>query len=101
VVFFGLSTWALTAVLVGIMLIATFADLAVVRGVWPSRRSPAAPVDSAPRLYVETLHEMVDAQTDRVCGLSDRVPTTVLLLEVAGAAVAIAALALHLATFGR
>jgi hypothetical protein len=58
-------------------------------------------VDSAPRLYVETLHEMVDAQTDRVCGLSDRVPTTVLLLEVAGAAVAIAALALHLATFGR
>jgi hypothetical protein len=29
------------------------------------------------------------------------VPTAVLLLEVAGAAIAIAALALHLATFGR
>jgi hypothetical protein len=61
----------------------------------------AAPVDSAPRLYVETLNEMFDAQADRVYGLSNRVPTTVLLLEVAGAAVAIAALALHLATFGR
>jgi hypothetical protein len=61
----------------------------------------AAPVDSAPRLYVETLNEMFDAQADRVYGLSNRVPTTVLLLEVAGAAVATAALALHLATFGR
>jgi hypothetical protein len=60
-----------------------------------------APVDSAPRLYVETLNEMFDAQTDRVYGLSNRVPTTVLLIEVVGAAAAIAALALHLATFGR
>jgi hypothetical protein len=61
----------------------------------------AAPVDSAPRLYVETLNEAIDAQADRVYGLGNRVPTTVLLLEVAGAAIAIAALALHLATFGR
>jgi hypothetical protein len=61
----------------------------------------ASPVDSAPRLYVETLNEMFDAQADRVYGLSNRVPTTVLLLEVVGAAVAMAALALHLATFGR
>ncbi|MGY1694674.1 MULTISPECIES: bestrophin-like domain [unclassified Geodermatophilus] len=60
-----------------------------------------APVDSAPRLYVETLNEMFDAQTDRVYRLSNRVPTAVLVLEVAGAAIAIAALALHLATFGR
>ena len=60
-----------------------------------------APVDSAPRLYVETLNEMFDAQADRVYGLSNRVPTTVLVLEVAGAAVAMAALALHLAMFGR
>jgi hypothetical protein len=61
----------------------------------------AAPVDSAPRLYVETLNETFDAQSDRVYGLGNRVPTTVLLLEVVGAALAIAALALHLATFGR
>jgi hypothetical protein len=60
-----------------------------------------APVDSAPRLYVETLNEMFDAQAERVYRLSNRVPTAVLVLEVAGAAVAIAALALHLAAFGR
>jgi hypothetical protein len=60
-----------------------------------------APVDSAPRLYVETLNEMFDAQSDRVYGLGNRVPTTVLLIEVVGAAAAIGALALHLATFGR
>jgi hypothetical protein len=61
----------------------------------------AAPVDSAPRLYAETLNETFDAQSDRVYGLGNRVPTTVLILEVAGAAAAISALALHLATFGR
>jgi hypothetical protein len=60
-----------------------------------------APVDSAPRLYVETLNEMFDAQADRVYGLSNRVPTAVLVLEVAGAATAVAVLALHLAMFGR
>jgi hypothetical protein len=60
-----------------------------------------APSDSAPRLYVETLNEMFDAQSSRVYALTNRVPTAVLVLEVAGAAIAVAALALHLATFGR
>jgi hypothetical protein len=60
-----------------------------------------APVASAPRLYVETLNDMFDAQSDRVYGLTNRVPTAVLILEVAGAAIAIGVLALHLATFGR
>jgi hypothetical protein len=60
-----------------------------------------APVASAPRLYVETLNDMFDAQSDRVYGLTNRVPTAVLVLEVAGAAIAVAVLALHLATFGR
>jgi hypothetical protein len=60
-----------------------------------------APVDTAPRLYVETLNEMFDAQSSRVYALTNRVPTAVLVLEVAGAAIAVAALALHLATFGR
>jgi hypothetical protein len=54
------------------------------------------PVDSAPRLYVESLNEMFDAQSTRVYALANRVPTAVLLVEVAGAAVALAALALHL-----
>ena len=60
-----------------------------------------APTSSAPRLYVESLNEMFDAQTTRVAGLGNRVPTAVILLEVVGAAVALAVLALHLATFGR
>jgi hypothetical protein len=61
----------------------------------------AAPVATAPRLYEESLNEMFDAQSTRIYGLRNRVPTAVLLLEVLGAAVALAALALHLATLGR
>jgi hypothetical protein len=60
-----------------------------------------SPEASAPRLYVETLNEMFDAQSVRVHGETNRVPTPVLVLEVAGAAVAIASLALHLGTFDR
>jgi hypothetical protein len=59
-----------------------------------------APDASAPRLYVESLNEMFDAQSTRVYALSNRVPTAVLLLEVFGAATALAVLALHLATLG-
>jgi hypothetical protein len=58
-------------------------------------------VASAPRLYVESLNETFDAQSTRVYGLRNRVPTPVLVLEVAGAAIALAALALHLAALGR
>ncbi len=60
-----------------------------------------APEASAPRLYVETLNEMFDAQTDRVYGLTNRVPTAVLVLEVVLAAIALSVLALHVATLGR
>jgi hypothetical protein len=60
-----------------------------------------APVATAPRLYVESLNEMFDSQASLVYGLTNRVPTAVLLIEVVGAAVATAALALHLAMFGR
>jgi hypothetical protein len=60
-----------------------------------------APVDTAPRLYVESLNTMFDSQASLVYGLTNRVPTTVLLIELVGAAVATAALALHLAMFGR
>jgi hypothetical protein len=59
-----------------------------------------APADTAPRLYVESLNEMFDAQSSRIYSLGNRVPTPVLVLEVAGAAIALAALALHLATLG-
>ena len=38
----------------------------------------AAPTASAPRLYVETLNEMIDLQTVRAAGLGNRVPPAVL-----------------------
>jgi hypothetical protein len=60
-----------------------------------------APNATAPRLYLETLNETFDAQSSRVYGLTNRVPTAVLLLEVTGAALALALLSLHLATLGR
>jgi Flp pilus assembly protein TadB len=60
-----------------------------------------APVASAPRLYVESLNEMIDGETARVAALGNRVPTAVLLLEVLGAAVALGLLAAYLAIAGR
>ena len=60
-----------------------------------------APTASAPRLYVETLNEMIDGENARVAGLGNRVPTAVLVLEVVGAALAIGLLAAYLAIVGR
>jgi hypothetical protein len=61
----------------------------------------AAPAASAPRLYVETLNEMFDAETVRVTALSNRVPTAVLVLEIVGSAVALGLLASYLVLLGR
>ena len=60
-----------------------------------------APTASAPRLYVETLNEMIDMQTVRTSALNNRVPPAVLWLEVAAAAVALGLLAVYLAILGR
>jgi hypothetical protein len=60
-----------------------------------------APVDSAPRLYVDALNEMIDMQTVRVAGLANRVPGAVLALEVAGASFALGLLGAYLAILGR
>jgi hypothetical protein len=60
-----------------------------------------APVASAPRLYVETLNEMIDMQTVRVAALNNRVPGAVLAVEVIFGAVALALLAFYLAILGR
>jgi hypothetical protein len=61
----------------------------------------AAPRDSAPRLYAETLNQMIDSGTARVGALNNRVPDTVLCLEVASAAVALGLLGTHLGILGR
>ena len=73
------------------------------RRLWrrPGTRSTAAPRDSAPRLYVETLNEMIDQQTVRVAALNNRIPGAVLALEVFGAAFAFGLLALYTAMHGR
>jgi hypothetical protein len=60
-----------------------------------------APEASAPRLYVETLNEMIDMETVRVAALNNRVPGPVLVLEVTFAAVALGMLAFYLALLGR
>jgi len=60
-----------------------------------------APQASAPRLYVETLNDMIDMQTVRVAALNNRVPGAVLALEVIFAAAALALLAFYLALLGR
>jgi hypothetical protein len=52
------------------------------------------------RLYVESLNTMIDSQSSRVYGLSNRVPTAVLVLVVAGTALAPGLLALYLTTHG-
>ena len=49
------------------------------------------PVDSAPRLYADSLNDMIDQQTGRLAGLNNRVPDAVLWLELLGAAFACSA----------
>lgn len=56
---------------------------------------------SAPRLYVESLNEMIDAENTRIAALANRVPTAVLVLELVGSAVALGLLAAYLAFSGR
>jgi hypothetical protein len=59
------------------------------------------PTDSAPRLYEDSLNAMIDQQTVRVAGLSNRVPTEVLLLELLGTAGAMFLVGLHVGLLGR
>ena len=71
------------------------------RALEPRRRRARRPaLDSAPRLYVETLNEMIDMQTVRVSTLNNRVPGAVLVVEVLGAAFALGLLAFYLAIWG-
>jgi hypothetical protein len=60
-----------------------------------------SPVDSAPRLYLDSLNTMIDLQTTRVAALNNRVPSAISLVEVVGAALALALMALYLAMFSR
>jgi hypothetical protein len=61
----------------------------------------ADPDGTAPRLYVESLNAMIDSHTDRVTSLRNLVPSTVVVLQVVGGAVAVGILALYVALLGR
>jgi hypothetical protein len=65
------------------------------------RALDGAPTASAPRLYVESLNEMIDMQTVRVSALNNRVSAAVLDLEVIGACIALGLLGLYLAILTR
>ncbi len=60
-----------------------------------------SPQSSAPRLYVETLNEMIDAQSTRLATLENRIPDAVLYLQVGVSALAFGVLGLYLALLGR
>lgn len=79
------------------------AEEVIQRQLWRlgARSLTGAPTASAPRLYIETLNEMIDAQSARIAALNNRVPDAVLLLEVGGAAIALALLAFFLALLNR
>lgn len=60
-----------------------------------------APQDTAPRLYAESLNQMIDQRTTRVSALTNRIPSDVLALELIGSAIALALLTLYLEMLGR
>lgn len=81
----------------------TAAEGVLQRRLWhfAGQSTAAAPVASAPRLYVDSLNATIDAQSARLSSLTNRVPGAVLALEVFGAAVAVGLLAVHISILGR
>jgi hypothetical protein len=60
-----------------------------------------SPQASAPRLYVETLNQMIDENTTRLAALENRIPDSVMYLQIGISAVAFGVLGLYLALLGR
>ena len=61
----------------------------------------AAPEASAPRLYIETLNDMIDSQTARLAALNNQVPSEIFWLELIGGSIALGLLAAYLTLVGR
>src|SRR4029450_365930 len=55
-----------------------------------------APADSAPRVCAESLNESFDDRVIRIASLDNRVPPPVIVIELAGASLALALLGVHL-----
>ena len=66
-----------------------------------ARAMNEAPTWSAPRLYVETLNQMIDAHTTRVAALDNRIPAPVLWLQLVASALALGVLGMFLASHDR
>jgi hypothetical protein len=81
----------------------TVAEDVLQRRLWrlAGQATVAAPVATAPRLYVDSLNTTIDSQATRLSALNNRVPWAVLTLEVFGAAAALGLLALHISILGR
>jgi hypothetical protein len=81
----------------------TDAEEVIQRRLWrlAGQAVAGAPVATAPRLYVDSLNPMIDQQAVRAASLKNRVPGAVLVLEVIGAAAALALLAMHVSLMGR
>src|SRR4029077_7633954 len=60
-----------------------------------------SPSSNASRLYMETLNEMIDEHTTRVAALANRIPDSVMFLQIGVAALAFGVLALYLEVLGR
>jgi hypothetical protein len=82
---------------------ATAAEGLLQRRLWrlAGQAIATAPNASAPRLYVDSLNSTFDLQAARLSALNNKVPDPVLLLEIIGAAAALALLALHISILGR
>ena len=81
----------------------TAAEGVLQRRLWrlAGQSTDAAPIATAPRLYVDSLNATIDAQSARLSSLTNRVPGEVLVLEVVGALIAMGLLALHISVLGR
>jgi hypothetical protein len=79
------------------------AEAGIQRKLWrlAGQSLAAAPLASAPRLYVDSLNATIDQQTVRIAAIDNRVPWAVLELELFGAAIALGLLGLYLSLLGR
>jgi hypothetical protein len=82
---------------------ASVGSQAIQRRLWAlaAQAMNASPQASAPRLYIETLNEMIDAHTTRLAALENHIPDTVMYLQVGISALAFGVLGLYLALLGR
>ncbi len=60
-----------------------------------------SPIDSAPRLYVESLNRMIDMDTTRASELRNHIPGAVTYVMIFGSAAAMGALGFYLGLLGR